>query len=125
MERVLIDRKEILEFLEEDFGFWEYIRVISPRVGIDENEAIELADEVRLTIKDAIESMPVIEEREETSCICSVQKEDAYDCFYGVYYYTCGSCFEFIKTETEEDNFKFCPYCGAQYTGKVIYEENK
>lgn len=118
MERVLIDRKEVLEFLEEDFGFWEYIRVISPRVGIDENEAIELADEVRLTFRDAIESMPVVEERVETSCICSVQKEDTYDCFYDVYYYTCGNCFEFIKTETEEDNFKFCPYCGAKFTKK-------
>ena len=52
MERILIDRKEVLEFLEENFGFWEYIRMIAPRVGIDETEAIELADEVRLTIKD-------------------------------------------------------------------------
>ena len=54
--------------------------------------------------------------REETFCICSTEKEEAYDCFYDVYYYTCGHCFESIKTETEEDNFKFCPYCGAKYT---------
>lgn len=40
----LINRKEVLDFLEEDFGFWEYIRMIAPRVGIDEAEAIELAD---------------------------------------------------------------------------------
>ena len=75
----LINRKEILDFLEEDFGFWEYIRMIAPRVGIDETEAIELADEVRLAIRDTIESMPVAEEREVTTCICSVQKEDTYD----------------------------------------------
>ena len=110
----LINRKEVLDFLEEDFGFWEYIRMIAPRVGIDEAEAIELADEVRLTIKDTIESMPAVEGRETTTCICSVQKEDTYDCFYDVYYYTCGNCFESVKTETEE-NFKFCPYCGAKY----------
>ena len=115
MEQNLISRKEVLDFLEEDYGFWEYIRMIAPRVGIDETEAIELADEVRFAIRDTIESMPVAEEREVTTCIRSVQKEDTYDCLYDVYYYTCGNCFESVKTETEEENFKFCPYCGAKY----------
>lgn len=125
MERTLIDRNEVLEFLEENFGFWEYIRLIKDNYDVDETTALSLADEVRDAIKNVIESMEVIEERETTPCICSVQKEDTYDCFYDVYYYTCGNCFESVKTETEEENFKFCPYCGAQYTDKVFYEENK
>ena len=62
-----------------------------------------------------VKTAEVVEERETTTCICSVQKEDTYDCLYDVYYYTCGNCFESVKTEIEEENFKFCPYCGAKY----------
>lgn len=112
MERILIDRKEVLEFLEENFGFWEYIRMIAPRVGIDETEAIELADEVRLTIKDTIESMPTIEERKVSSCILH---ETEYDTYFPLYHYTCGECGESIDSLHDDEEYRFCSHCGAKY----------
>ena len=111
MEQNLINRKEVLDFLEEDYGFWEYIRMISPRVGIDENEAIELADEVRLTIRDTIESMPVIEERKSTTCNCYTTMPGDYP----IYQYFCGECSEWIESKMDDEEYKFCPYCGAKY----------
>lgn len=120
MERTLIDRKEVLEFLEENFGFWEYIRMIAPRVGIDETEAIELADEVRLTIKDTIESMPTVKEREETTLHISECHEDWGDYSRPYYLYTCESCLESIRQDYPDEDFKFCPYCGAQYIVKFV-----
>lgn len=120
MERTLINRNEVLEFLEENFGFWEYIRMIAPRVGIDETEAIELADEVRLTIKDTIESMPTIKEREETTLHISECHEDWGDYSRPYYLYTCESCLESIRQDYPDEDFKFCPYCGAQYIVKFV-----
>ena len=116
----LINRKEVLEFLEEDFGFWEYIRMISPRVGIDENEAIELADEVRLTIRDTIESMPVVEERAEATLQICEHHEDWGDYPRPYYLYHCSSCFESVRQDYPNEDFKFCPYCGAQYAVKFV-----
>ena len=120
MERILIDRNEVLEFLEENFGFWEYIRMIAPRVGIDETEAIELADEVRLTIKDTIESMPTVKEREEAILHISECHEDWGDYSRPYYLYTCESCLESIRQDYPNEDFKFCPYCGAQYIVKFV-----
>ena len=120
----LINREEVLDLLEENFGFWEYIRMISPRVGIDENEAIELADEVRLTIKDTIQSMPVIKEREETTLHISEYHEDWGDYSRPYYLYTCESCLESIRQDYPDEDFKFCPYCGAYYTVKFVEEDN-
>ena len=124
MEQTLIDRKEVLDFLEEDFGFWEYIRMIAPRIGIDETEAIELADEVRLTIKDTIESMPTVKEREETTLHISECHEDWGDYSRPYYLYTCESCLESVRQDYPNEDFKFCPYCGAQYIVKFIEESN-
>jgi hypothetical protein len=111
----LINRKEVLDFLEEDYGFWEYIRMISPRVGIDENEAIKLADEVRFAIRDTIESMPVVEERQETKCIRT------YNGYREEYSHACDACHKYIATPFKGDKFKFCPHCGAQY--KVVEDK--
>lgn len=120
MEQILIDRNEVLELLEENFGFWEYIRMIAPRVGIDEAEAIELADEVRLTIKDTIESMPTVKEREETTLHLSECHEDWGDYSKPYYLYTCESCLESVRQDYPNEDFKFCPYCGAQYIVKFV-----
>ena len=120
MERTLIDRKEVLDFLEENFGFWEYIRMIAPRVGIDETEAIELADEVRLTIKDTIESMPTVKEKEETTLHISECHEDWGDYSRPYYLYCCESCLESVRQDYPDEDFKFCPYCGAQYIVKFV-----
>ena len=124
MEQNLINRNEVLDFLGENFGFWEYIRMIAPRVGIDETEAIELADEVRLTIKDTIESMPTVKEREEATLHISEYHEDWGDYSRPYYLYTCESCLESIRQDYPNEDFKFCPYCGAQYIIKFVEENN-
>jgi DNA-directed RNA polymerase subunit RPC12/RpoP len=123
MEQNLINRKEVLDFLEEDYGFWEYIRMIAPRVGIDETEAIELADEVRLTIRDTIESMPVVEERENATLQICEHHEDWGDYPRPYYLYHCSSCFESVRQDYPNEDFKFCPHCGAQYVVKFVKEK--
>ena len=113
----LIDKNEILSFPREDYsGFANFTYDMINKNNLDDrfDEAYQLCEDILDGLMNAVETAEVIEERETTTCICSVQKEDTYDCFYDVYYYTCGNCFESIKTETEE-NFKFCPYCGAKY----------
>ena len=113
----LIDKNEVLSFPREDYsGFANFAYDMINKNNLDDrfDEAYQLCEDILDGLMNAVETAEVIEERETTTCICSVQKEDTYDCFYDVYYYTCGNCFESIKTETEE-NFKFCPYCGAKY----------
>ena len=117
MNRKLIDRKKIFNLLDEDYGYWECVRVLINKHDLDDHEdaVLRVADDIRETIEDIVESMPIVEERETTTCIRSTQMEDTYDRLYKVYYYTCGHCFESIKTENDEENFKFCPYCGTKY----------
>ena len=113
----LIDKNEILSFPREDYsGFanFTYDMINKNNLADRFDEAYQLCEDILDGLMNAVETAEVIEERETTTCICSVQKEDTYDCLYDVYYYTCGNCFESVKTETEE-NFKFCPYCGAKY----------
>ena len=97
--------------------------MILPHVGIDENEAIKLADEVRFAIRDTIESMPVVEERVETTLRISEHHEDWGDYSRPYYLYSCGSCFESVRQNYPNEDFKFCPYCGARYT--VKFQEEK
>ena len=113
----LIDKNEILSFPREDYsGFANFTYDMINKNNLDDrfDEAYQLCEDILDGLMNAVETAEVIEERETTTCICSVQKEGTYDCLYDVYYYTCGNCFESVKTETEE-NFKFCPYCGAKY----------
>ena len=113
----LIDKNEILSFPREDYsGFANFTYDMINKNNLDDrfDEAYQLCEDILDGLMNAVETAEVVEERETTTCICSVQKEDTYDCLYDVYYYTCGNCFESVKTETEE-NFKFCPYCGAKY----------
>ena len=113
----LIDKNEILSFPREDYsGFANFTYDMINKNNLDDrfDEAYQLCEDILDGLMNAVETAEVVEERETTTCICNVQKEDTYDCLYDVYYYTCGNCFESIKTETEE-NFKFCPYCGAKY----------
>lgn len=117
MKQILIDKNEILSFPREDYsGFTNFAYDMINKNNLDDrfDEAYQLCEDIFDGLMNAVETAEVIEERETTTCIYSVQKEDTYDCFYDVYYYTCGNCFESVKTETEE-NFKFCPYCGAKY----------
>ena len=118
----LIDRDELLSFLDSRAGFYDFIEDLAKEYSdYNMTSLLEFAEEIMDGFTNAVKGTEVVEEREETSCICSTVKEEAYDCFYDVYYYTCGHCFESIETEVEEDNLKFCPYCGAKYT-KIVKE---
>ena len=124
MKQILIDKNEILSFPREDYsGFANFTYDIINKNNLDDrfDEAYQLCEDILDGLLNVIETAEVVEERETTTCICSVQKEDTYDCLYDVYYYTCGNCFKSVKTEIEEENFKFCPYCGAKYEKIVRY----
>ena len=127
MERVLIDRNEILDILDDRFGFWEYARDVISRNGLDEYEdaMLDLCDDILDGFKNFAESAEVIEERVETTLHISEYYEDYGDYSRPYYLYCCGSCFENVRQDYPDENFKFCPYCGAQYTERKIYEENK
>lgn len=120
----LIDRDEILSFPNEEYsGFCNFVYDLIHKhdFGDREDDAMNFAEDIFDGIMNVIETAEVVEERETTTCVCSMQKEDTYDCFYEVYYYTCGNCFESVKTENEKENFKFCPHCGAKYEKIVRY----
>ena len=40
-----------------------------------------------------------------------------YDSFYSYYHTSCGNDFETIDGDIEENNFKYCPYCGKTIRG--------
>ena len=118
MEQNLIDKNEILSFPREDYsGFSNFTYDMINKNNLDDrfDDAYQLCEDILDGLMNAVETVEVIEKREITTCICSTQTEDTYDRLYEVYYYTCGNCFESVKTENDEENFKFCPYCGAKY----------
>lgn len=118
MGKNLIDKNEILSFPQEDYsGFSNFAYDMINKNNLDDHfdEAYQLCEDILDGLMNVVETAEVVEEREITTCICSTQTEDTYDRLYEVYYYTCGNCFESVKTENDEENFKFCPYCGAKY----------
>lgn len=38
---------------------------------------------------------------------------------YGMWETGCGNSFEFIEGDIEENNFKFCPYCGFRIDQEI------
>ena len=57
----------------------------------------------------AIEIAEMAEEREIAICYCE------YDYDTDRYEYSCSNCGNFIITPYSDEEFKFCPYCGAKY----------
>ena len=119
----LINRNEVLDFLEENFGFWEYIRLIKDNYEVDEATALSLADEVKDAIKNVIESMETIEKREQATLHVREYYDDWGDYQRPYYLYHCNSCFESVKQEYSNEDFKFCPHCGAQYDIKIVEDK--
>ena len=117
----LIDRKEIFDLLDEDYGYWEYVRMLINEHDLDDYEdaVLRVADGIRETIEDIVESMPVVEERKNTDCILS---ESEWDTYFPLYHYTCGECGESIESLHNNEEYKFCPYCGAKYERIVKYD---
>ena len=118
----LIDRKEIFDLLDEDYGYWECVRMLINKHDLDDHEdaVLRVADDIRETIENIVESMPVVEERVETTLRISEHHEDWGDYPRPYYLYSCGSCFESVRQDYPNEDFKFCPYCGARYTVKFV-----
>ena len=123
MKRILIDKQEILDFPREEYsGFFNFVNDLIQKnnLGTQEDDAYQLCEDVLEGIMNVIESAEVIEERVETTLHISEYHEDCGDYPRPYYLYCCGSCFESVRQDYPDENFKFCPYCGAQYTVKFV-----
>lgn len=118
----LIDRDEILDILDERFGFWDFVRDLINKHDLDDQEdsVLRVADDILEGIRRFVESAEVIEERVETTLHISEHHEDWGDYQRPYYLYSCDSCFESVRQDYPDENFKFCPHCGAQYTVKFV-----
>ena len=127
MNRILIDKQEILDFPREEYsGFFNFVNDLIQKnnLGTQEDDAYQLCEDVLEGIMNVIESVEVIEEKEETTLHISECYEDWGDYSRPYYLYTCESCLESVRQDYPNEDFKFCPYCGAQYIVKFIEESN-
>lgn len=123
MKRILIDKQEILDFPREEYsGFFNFVNDLIQKnnLGMQEDDAYQLCEDVLEGIMNVIESAEVIEEKEETTLHISECHEDWGDYSRPYYLYTCESCLESIRQDYPDEDFKFCPYCGAQYIVKFV-----
>lgn len=121
----LIDRDEILDILDERFGFWDFVRDLISKHDLDdyEDSVLQVADDILEGIRRFVESAEVIEERVETTLRISEHHEDWGDYSRPYYLYSCASCFESVRQDYPNEDFKFCPHCGARYTVKFVEEK--
>ena len=115
----LIDRDEILDILDERFGFWDFVRDLINKYDLDDHEdaVLMVADDILEGIRNFVESAEVVE-KQETELFISYHTEDYGDYSRPYYLYTCKECGESVKQEYDDEDFKFCPHCGAQYIVK-------
>lgn len=111
MTQNLVDRDEILDILNERFGFWEYARDVIARNELDEyeDEMLHLCDDILEGFRNFVETAEVIEERKITKCLLF------YDKYTDKWDYTCSECSQSVYSSYSDDELKFCPYCGAKY----------
>lgn len=111
MEQNLIDRNEILDILDERFGFWEYARDVIARNNLDEyeDEMLHLCDDILEGFKNFVESAEVVEERKIADCLLY------YDKYCDRWDYMCSECNQSVYSSFSDEELKFCPYCGSKY----------
>lgn len=110
----LIDRDEIISFPREEYsGYANFVWDLIDKYGLNdrENDAMEFAEEILEGFMNVVESAEVVEEREETRCY----RHWTMPRNYPIYHYSCGKCGESINSNSENEEYKFCPYCGAKY----------
>ena len=113
--RYLIDKEELLNFPTEEYsGFCNFVYdLIQKHDFLDrEDDAMNLAEDIFDGIMNVIETAEVVEERKYTDCILS---ESEWDTYFPLYHYTCGECGESIDSLHNDEEYKFCPHCGAEY----------
>lgn len=122
--KILVDRKEIFDLLDEDYGYWECVRTLINKHDLDDHEeaVLRVADDIRETIEDIVESMPVVEEKENATLQIREHHEHWGNYSRKYYLYRCSSCFEIVRQDCPDENFKFCPHCGAKYERIVKYD---
>ena len=115
----LIDRNEILSFPREDYsGFANFTYDMINKNNLNDrfDEAYQLCEDILDGLMNVIETAEVIEERKYTDCILS---ESEWDTYFPLYHYTCGECGESVESLHNNEEYKFCPHCGAKY-GKIV-----
>lgn len=121
----LIDRDEILDILDERFGFWDFVRDLINKYDLDdyEDSVLMVADDILEGIRNFVESAELMEERNCATLQVTEHHEDWGDYQRPYYLYHCSSCFESVRQEYSNENFKFCPHCGAQYNIKIVEDK--
>ena len=108
----LIDRDELLSFLDSRAGFYDFIEDLAKEYSdYNMTSLLEFAEEIMDGFTNVIKSAEVIEERKTTTCNCIPTMPGD----YYVYQYFCGECGEWVESRDNDEKFKFCPYCGAKY----------
>ena len=117
----LIDKEELLNFPTEDYsGFCNFVYdLIQKHDFLDrEDDVMNLAEDILGGIMNVIETAEVVEERKSTICNCHTTIPGDYP----IYQYFCGECSKWIESNIEDEEYKFCPYCGAKYERIVKYD---
>ena len=126
MGKNLIDKNEILSFPQEDYsGFSNFAYDMINKNNLDDHfdEAYQLCEDILDGLMNVIETAEVFEERESATLQICEHHEDWGDYPRPYYLYHCSSCFESVRQDYPNENFKFCPHCGAQYKIKFVKEK--
>lgn len=122
----LIDKNEILSFPREDYsGFANFVYDMISKNNLDDHfdEAYQLCEDILDGLMNVVETAEVIEERENATLQICEHHEDWGDYSRPYYLYHCSSCFESVRQDYPDENFKFCPHCGAQYLITFVKEK--
>lgn len=122
----LIDKNEVLSFPREDYsGFANFAYDMINKNNLDDrfDEAYQLCEEILDGLMNVVETAEVIEERENATLQICEHHEDWGDYPRPYYLYHCSSCFESVRQDYPNEDFKFCPHCGAQYVVKFVKEK--
>ena len=116
----LIDKNEVLSFPREDYsGFANFAYGMINKNNLDDrfDEAYQLCEDILDGLMNAIETAEVVEERKSTICNCFTTMPGDYP----IYQYFCGECSEWVESNMDNEEYKFCPYCGAKYEKIVMH----
>ena len=105
----LIDRDEILDILDERFGFWDFVRDLINKYDLDDHEdaVLMVADDILEGIRNFVESAELMEKRNCATLQVTEHHEDWSDYQRPYYLYHCSSCFESVRQDYPNEDFKF------------------